>query len=114
LYLVAHVNFLLNEYDDDDDDEQSSGCVEAWIAVNWADYNNWVAVIEFGVNDRGSNGAGCFDVKKWADTTELTNVKVAEYWKCSYLFEERKVFIKDEAEIVGRVGSAERAVLYLG
>jgi len=32
------------------------------------------------VNDRGGNGAGCFDVDEWADrpTTELTNdVKVA-------------------------------------
>ena len=28
LYLVAHVNFLLNEYDDDDDDDDNSnnGC----------------------------------------------------------------------------------------
>ena len=28
------------------------------------------------MNDGGGNGAGCFDVE-WADTTELTNVKVA-------------------------------------
>ena len=29
------------------------------------------------MNDRGGNGACCFDVEEWADTTELTNVKVA-------------------------------------
>jgi len=29
------------------------------------------------VNDGGGDGAGCFDVKEWADTTELTNVEVA-------------------------------------
>jgi len=43
-------------------------------------------------------------------------VKVAGLGKCSYLvgLGERQVFIKDEAEIASRVGSAERAVLYLG
>jgi len=68
------------------------------------------------VNDRGGNGAGCFDIEEWADTTdsELTNVKVAGLGKCSYLVGEREVFVKDEAEIASRVGSAERAVLYLG
>jgi len=64
------------------------------------------------VNDRGGNGAVCFDVEEWADTTELTNVKVAGLGKCSYLVGERQVFIKDEAEIARRVGGAES--LYLG
>ena len=26
------------------------------------------------MNDGGGDGAGCFDIKEWADTTELTNV----------------------------------------
>jgi len=51
------------------------------------------------VNDRGGNGAGCFDIKEWAVTTELTNVKVAGLEKCIYMVGERQVFIKDEAEI---------------
>jgi len=51
------------------------------------------------MNDRGVNGAGCFDAEEWADTTELTNMKVAGLGKCSYLVGERKVFINDEAEI---------------
>jgi len=66
------------------------------------------------VNSKGGNGAGCFDIKEWADTTELTNVKVAGLGKCGYLVGERQVFIKDEAEIVSRVGGTERVVLYLG
>ena len=37
------------------------------------------------MNDRGGNGAGCFNVEEWADTMELTNVKVAGLGKCSYL-----------------------------
>ena len=49
--------------------------------MNWGDYNRPIvscsSLIEFGVNDRGGNGAGCFDIEEWADTTELTNVKVA-------------------------------------
>ena len=40
-------------------EQESSGCVEAWIAVSWEDYNfiysDWVTVIKFGVNDRGGN-----------------------------------------------------------
>jgi len=35
------------------------------------------------VNDRGSNGAGCFDIKEWADTIKLTNMEVAGLGKCS-------------------------------
>ena len=30
------------------------------------------------MNDGGGDGAGCFDIKEWADTTELTNVEVAK------------------------------------
>ena len=56
------------------------------------------------MNDRGGNGAGCFDVEELADTTELTNVKVAGAGKCSYLVGDREMFIKDEAEIASRVG----------
>jgi len=41
------------------------------------------------VNDRGGNGAGCFDIKEWADTMELTNVKVAGLGKCRDLIRER-------------------------
>ena len=35
------------------------------------------------MNDGGGDGAGCFDIKEWADTTELTNVEVAacRTWK---------------------------------
>jgi len=65
------------------------------------------------MNDRGGNGASCFDVEEWADTTEMTNVKVARLGKCSYLAGERQMFIKDEAEISSS-NTAERAVLYLG
>ena len=45
------------------------------------------------MNDGGCDGAGCFDIKEWADTTELTNVEVAGLGKCSYLVGKRKVFI---------------------
>ena len=27
------------------------------------------------MNDGRGDGAGCFDIKEWADTTELTNVE---------------------------------------
>ena len=44
------------------------------------------------MNDGGGDGAGCFDIKEWADrpTTELTNVEVAGLGKCSYLVGKRR------------------------
>jgi len=42
------------------------------------------------VNDGGGDGAGCFDIKEWADTTELTNVEVARLGKCSYIWSEKE------------------------
>ena len=62
------------------------------------------------MNDGGGDGAGCFDIKEWADTSELTNVEVAGLGKCSYLVGKRKVFIEDEDQVASRVGGAERAV----
>jgi len=50
-----------------------------------------------------NDGAGCFFVEEWADTIELTNVKVAGVGKCSYLVGESKMFIEDEADIASRV-----------
>ena len=32
------------------------------------------------MNDGGGDGAGCFDIKEWADTTELTNVERELLW----------------------------------
>ena len=67
------------------------------------------------MNDKGGDGAGCFDIKEWVDTTELTNVEVAGLGKCSYLVGKSKVFIEDEAmQVASRVGGTERAVLYFG
>ena len=36
------------------------------------------------MNDGGGDGAGCFDIKEWADTTELTNVGLDS--QCKFLF----------------------------
>ena len=41
-----------------------------------------VTVIKFRMDSGGGNGAGCFEVKIWADTAKFTNVIVAsaEIW----------------------------------
>ena len=36
-----------------------------------------VTVVKFSVNYGGGNGAGCFEVKVWADTAKFTDVIVA-------------------------------------
>ena len=36
-----------------------------------------VTVVKFRVNYGGGNGAGCFEVKVWADTANFTDVIVA-------------------------------------
>ena len=71
-----------------------------------------VTVIEFRVNYGGGNGAGCFEVKVWADVAKFTDVIVARFRKCSDLVGEGKVFIKDKAKVASRVGCSERRVVY--
>jgi len=36
-----------------------------------------VTVVKFRVDNRGSNGTGCFRIKVRTDTAELTNMKIA-------------------------------------
>jgi len=44
-----------------------------------------VTVIKFSMDNGGGNGAGCFEVKIWADTAKFTNVIIAGFRKCSDL-----------------------------
>ena len=53
-----------------------------------------VTVVKFRVNYRGGNGAGCFEVKVWADTAKFMDV-IARLRKCSDLIREGKVFIEN-------------------
>jgi len=71
-----------------------------------------VTVVKFRVNYGGSNGAGCFKVKVWADTAKFTDVIVARLRKCSDLIREGKVFIENKTKVASGVGCSERAVLY--
>ena len=71
-----------------------------------------VTVVKFRVNYGGGNGAGCFEVKVWADTAKFTDVIVARLRKCSDLIREGKVFVKNKTKIASGVGCSERAVLY--
>jgi len=54
-----------------------------------------VTVVKFKMNDGCGNGAGCFEVKVSADTAKFTVVIVARFRKCSDLFQEGKVFVKN-------------------
>ena len=43
-----------------------------------------VTVVKFRVDNRGSNGTGCFRIKVRTDTAELTNMRIASRGKnCS-------------------------------
>jgi len=70
-----------------------------------------VTVVKFRVNYRGGNGAGCFEVKVWADTAKFMDV-IARLRKCSDLIQEGKVFIENKTKVASGVGCSERAVLY--
>ena len=37
-----------------------------------------VTVVKFRVDDRGSDGTGCFRIKVRMDTAELVNIRIAE------------------------------------
>ena len=64
------------------------------------------------MNDGGGNGAGCFEVKVWADTAKFTDVIVARFRNCIDLVREGKVFVKNKTKVASRVGCSERAVVY--
>ena len=67
--------------------------------------------MKFTMNNGGCSGAGCFEVKIWADTAKFTNVIVAGFRQCRDLVTEGKVFIKDKAKVANRVGCSERRVV---
>ena len=71
-----------------------------------------VTVVKFRVNNRGGNGAGCFEVKVWEDTAKFTDVIVARLRKCSDLIREGKVFVENKTKVASGVGCSERTVLY--
>jgi len=71
-----------------------------------------VTVIKFRMDSGDGNAAGCFEVEIWADTTKFTSMIVAGFRKCRDLVGEGKVFIKDKAKVVSRVGCSERRVVY--
>ena len=71
-----------------------------------------VTVVKFRVNYGGCNGAGCIEVKVGVDTAKSMDVIVARLKKCSDLFREGKVFVKNKTKVVSGVGCSERAVLY--
>ena len=71
-----------------------------------------VTVVKFKVNYGGGNGAGCFEVKVWADTAKFTDVIVARFRNCIDLVREGKVFVKNKTKVASRVGCSERAVVY--
>jgi len=64
------------------------------------------------VNYGGGNGAGCFEVKVWADTAKFTDVIVARLRKCSDLIREGKMFVENKTKVASGVGCSERTVLY--
>jgi len=66
-----------------------------------------VTVVKFRMSDRGGNGAGCLEVKVWADTAKFTDVIVATLRKCSDLVQEGKVFVKNKTKVVSGVGCSE-------
>ena len=70
------------------------------------------AVVKLRMNIRGCNGAGCFEVKIWADTAKFMNVIVARLRKCSDLIREGKVFVQNKTKVTSRVGCSERAAVY--
>ena len=70
-----------------------------------------VTVVKFRMNYGGGNGAGCFEVKVWADTAKFTNVIVARLRKSSDLIREGKVFVENKTKVASRVGCSEIVVV---
>ena len=62
-----------------------------------------VTVIKFRVNYGSGNGAGCFEVKVWADTAKFTDVIVARLRKCSDLIREGKMFVENKTKVAREI-----------
>jgi len=71
-----------------------------------------VTVVKFRMYDGGGNGAGCFEVKVWADTAKFMNVIVARVRKCSDLIREGKVFVKNKTKVASGIGCSERSRVF--
>ena len=69
-------------------------------------------MIKFRMDNEGGNGAGCFEVETWADTTKFTNVIVAGFRQCGDFVGESKVFIIDKVKVASRVGCSERSRVF--
>jgi len=67
-----------------------------------------VTVVKFRMNDGGGNGAGCFEVKVWADTAKFTDVIAARFVKSGDLVREGKVFVKSKTKVASGVCCSER------
>jgi len=53
-----------------------------WRRVIWDLGRLWwrIAIIKFGVDDRGGNRGGCFGIKVTTDAAKLTNMIIAGFW----------------------------------
>jgi len=73
-----------------------------------------ITVVKFRMDNGGCNGAGCFEVKIWADIAKFTDMIVARFRKCRDLVREGKVFVENKAEVPSGVGcgESERGVVY--
>ena len=71
-----------------------------------------VAVIKFRVNNGGSDGTSCFEIKIRTNIAKLTNVRITRFRQCRDLVRESEMFIKDEVKIACRVSGIKRSVLH--
>jgi len=55
-----------------------------------------VKIVKLRVNFGDGNGAGCFEVKVWADTGKFTDVIASSFIQCSDLIREGKVFVENK------------------
>jgi len=65
-----------------------------------------MTVVKLGVNDRGSNGTSTRGIKVRPDTAKLTNVIVTGFGEKCNLVREGKMFVKDKAKVLSKVGRA--------
>ena len=59
------------------------------------------------MNNRGSDGTGCFEIKIRTDTTKLTNMRKTRSRKRRHLIRETEVFIENKTKIANRVSGVE-------
>jgi len=80
----------------------------------WKIIVQWVAVVEFRMNDRSGDGTGCFEVMVRTKTAKFANMIIARFRESRYLVRKSEVFVENKTKVTSWVSSNQWAGINFG